>query len=179
MFSLLYNEVVGGVYWFHLVRPSVRPAFRVRSVAPTVLVGSISYLYILSSNFRRCVACIVYCKISKFELLAIFLNLQLWLFLVLTLDLIWIPSMGNHGAAGGISERRRSSCSSCRRVKVVEQTMELKVISEPMLLMWRKRNEARSSHRHQIWWSQFISLFSTAKSQLTFQFEPHWFPCLI
>ena len=30
---------------------SVRPASRVRSVAPTVLVGSISYLYILSSNF--------------------------------------------------------------------------------------------------------------------------------
>ena len=35
------------------VRPScVRPASRVRSVAPTVLVGSISYLYILSNNFR-------------------------------------------------------------------------------------------------------------------------------
>ena len=30
----------------------------VRSVTPTVLVGSISYLYILSSNLRRCVACI-------------------------------------------------------------------------------------------------------------------------
>ena len=30
------------------VRPSVLPAFHVRSVAPTVLVGSISYLYILS-----------------------------------------------------------------------------------------------------------------------------------
>ena len=54
------------------VRPSVRPAFRVRSVAPTVLVGSISYSYILSSNFRRCVACKVYCKISKFEFLATF-----------------------------------------------------------------------------------------------------------
>ena len=38
------------------VCPSVRPASRVRSVAPTVLVGSISHLYILSSNFRRCVA---------------------------------------------------------------------------------------------------------------------------
>ena len=45
----------------------VRPTSRVRSVAPTVLVGSISYLYILSSNFRRCVACKVSCKISKFE----------------------------------------------------------------------------------------------------------------
>ena len=55
-----------GVYWFHSVCLSVRPASRVRSVAPTVLVGSISYLYILSSNFRRCVACKVSCKISKF-----------------------------------------------------------------------------------------------------------------
>ena len=49
------------------VRPSVRPASRVRSVAPTVLVGSISYLYILSSNFRRCVACLLQnCKICIF-----------------------------------------------------------------------------------------------------------------
>ena len=58
-----------GVYWFHSIRlsfcpsvrpsirpsvhPSVRPASRVHSVAPTVLVGYISYRYILSSNFRR------------------------------------------------------------------------------------------------------------------------------
>ena len=44
------------------VRPSVRPASRVRSVAPTVLVGSISFLYLLSSEWRRCVACDVSCK---------------------------------------------------------------------------------------------------------------------
>ena len=31
---------------------------------------------------------------------------------VLTWALMWITSMGNHGAAGGISERRHSSCSS-------------------------------------------------------------------
>ena len=54
-----------GVYWFHSVRlsvrlsvrpsgPSVHPAFRVHSVAPMVLDRSISYWYILSSNFRRC-----------------------------------------------------------------------------------------------------------------------------
>ena len=60
----LHNEFVGGyigfttppppaqrscwwVYWFHSVCPSVRPASHVHSVAPTVLVGSISYLYIL------------------------------------------------------------------------------------------------------------------------------------
>ena len=71
-----HNKVVGGVYWFHpSVRLSVRLASRVRSVAPPVLVGSISYLYILSSNFRRCVACKVSCKISKFEFFVSFLNL--------------------------------------------------------------------------------------------------------
>ena len=64
-----------GVYWFHSVRPSIHPSSHVRSVAPTVLVGSISYLYILSSNFRWCVACKVSCKFSKFEFLAIFYNL--------------------------------------------------------------------------------------------------------
>ena len=64
------------LYWFHYIRPSIRPsvrptvhlsvcpASRVHSVAPTVLVGSFSYLYILSSNFRRCVKCKVACKIT-------------------------------------------------------------------------------------------------------------------
>ena len=45
-----HNEVVGGVYWFHFVRPSVRlsvcpsvrPASRARSVAPTVLVVTLT-----------------------------------------------------------------------------------------------------------------------------------------
>ena len=83
------NKVVGGYICFTpsirlSVRPflhpsirksHVRPASGVRFVAPTVLVGSISCLYILSSNFRRCVTCKVSCKISKFECLAIFLNL--------------------------------------------------------------------------------------------------------
>ena len=64
-----HNKVVGGYIGF---TPSVRPSSRVRSVAPTVLVGSISYLYILSSNFRRCVGYKVACKISKYEFLAIF-----------------------------------------------------------------------------------------------------------
>ena len=60
-----------GVYWFHSVHPSVcpsvRPASRVCSVAPTVLVGSISYLHIWSSNVIRYVLCKVTCKIRKFE----------------------------------------------------------------------------------------------------------------
>ena len=54
------------------VLPSVRPTSCVRSVAPTVLVGSISYLHILSSNFRRCVTCKISCKILKFEFLVNF-----------------------------------------------------------------------------------------------------------
>ena len=73
-----HNEVVAGGYigFTPSVRPSVRPASRVHSVAPTVLVGSISYLYILSSNFRRCVACKVnLLHNSKFGFLAVFLNL--------------------------------------------------------------------------------------------------------
>ena len=75
-----HNEVVGGYTGFTpsvrpsvrpSVCPSVRPASRVRSVAPTILIGSISYVYILSSNFRRCVAYKVSGKISKFVFLAI------------------------------------------------------------------------------------------------------------
>ena len=53
----------GQIYWFHSVRPSVQPASRVRSVGCIVLAGSFSYLYILSINFRWCVACKVYCKV--------------------------------------------------------------------------------------------------------------------
>ena len=78
-----FNEVERGVYWYHLVRLSVRPSVclsvcgqnRVRSVSSTILIGSISYLHILSSNFRRCVACNARFNIQKFEILANFLNL--------------------------------------------------------------------------------------------------------
>ena len=56
-----------GVYWFHSVRPSVRPSrTRVRSVTPIVLVGSISYVYIVPSILRRRVAFKVSRKISIF-----------------------------------------------------------------------------------------------------------------
>ena len=57
------------------VRLSVCGQNRVRSVSSTILMGSISYLHILSSNFRRCVACNARCKIQKFEILVNFLNL--------------------------------------------------------------------------------------------------------
>ena len=62
------TKLLGGI--LVSLRPSVRPP--VRPSVPTVLVRSISYLYILSSNFRMCVACKVSCKISKLEFLAIF-----------------------------------------------------------------------------------------------------------
>ena len=74
-----FNEVERGVYWYHLVRLSVCLSVCgqncVRSVSSTILIRSISYLHILSSNFRRCVACNARFKIQKFEILAIFLNL--------------------------------------------------------------------------------------------------------
>ena len=52
------------------LRPSLRPSVcttsRVRCVVPTVLVGSISYLYILLSNYRGCVACYFFLQNLKF-----------------------------------------------------------------------------------------------------------------
>ena len=101
-YTLRFNEVGRGVYWFHLVRLSVCGQNRVRSVSSTICVGYISYLHILSNNFRRCVACNVCFKIQKFEILANSLNFQLWLCLLLTWDPIGLNGMGNHEAAGGI-----------------------------------------------------------------------------
>ena len=48
------------------LRLSVCGPNRVHSVSSTILVGSISYLHILSSNFRRCVTCNVCLKIWNF-----------------------------------------------------------------------------------------------------------------
>ena len=72
-----------GVYWFHLVRLSICRQNRVCSVSSTIFIGSISYLHILSSNFRRCVTCF---KIQQYEIVANSLNLLLWLCLLLTWD---------------------------------------------------------------------------------------------
>ena len=83
IFIPLLNEVEGDI----LVSP--RPAVqlsgrlsvcgqnRVRSVPSLILARSISYLHILSSNFRRCVAFnfFLFCKMEKFEVLANSLNL--------------------------------------------------------------------------------------------------------
>ena len=115
-YTPLHNEVVSGGILVSLrpsVRLSIRPASRVRSVAPTVLVGSISYIYIYisSSNFRRCVArcvaCKIVCKIPKFEFLAIFFKICNFDFVLFWLgiryeSLVWVT----------ISECRHSSYSS-------------------------------------------------------------------
>ena len=97
-----FNEVERGLYWYHLVRLSVCGQNPVRSVSSTILIGSISYLHILSSNFRRCVAYNSRFKILKFVILVNFLNLCLWLCLLLTRDPIWPNGMGYHEAVGGI-----------------------------------------------------------------------------
>ena len=91
-----HNKVVGGYIGFtpsvcSSARPSVRPASRVCSVVPAILVGSISYLHILSNNLRRCVSCKVSCKINKFGILTIFLK-----FLFLTLSCFDLGSDVNH-----------------------------------------------------------------------------------
>ena len=63
---LQQNQYTGFTWSVHLsvcpsVRPSICPSICGRncvcSVSSTMLAGSISYLHILSSNFRRCVAC--------------------------------------------------------------------------------------------------------------------------
>ena len=80
------------------VRLSVCGQNHVCSVSSTIFGGSISYLHILSSNF----CCNAHFKIQKFEILANFFNLLLWLCLLLTWDPIWLNGMGNHEAAEGI-----------------------------------------------------------------------------
>ena len=77
------------------VRLSVCGQNRVRSVSSTILIGSISYLHILSSNFRRCVACNARFKIQNFEILANFFKfVTLTLTLTLTFVFFWLVVFG-------------------------------------------------------------------------------------
>ena len=77
-FTPASTKLKGGYIGFALsVSPSVDKN-RVHSVSSAILIGSISYLQILASNFRWCVTCIFFkknFKIKKFEVLANFLNL--------------------------------------------------------------------------------------------------------
>ena len=77
------------------LRPSVRPSVcpsRVR--CPLCIAYSSDWIFFifkhLIKQLQKCVACNVSFKISQFEFLAIFQNLELWLCLVLTWDLMWI-----------------------------------------------------------------------------------------
>ena len=72
---------------------------RVRSVTFSVLDGLFPYLPQIISTIRGCVACEVYNKILKFQFFANFSNFSAF---ILTWDPIWLNSVGNHEAAGGI-----------------------------------------------------------------------------
>ena len=98
--------------------PSVRQSVdkkRVCSVSSTILARTISYLHILLSNFRRCVACKGYCdnpwqSMNLWQIFGIcnfdFVLFWLW---------IWYESIEwvIMGRQGVFSERKRSNCSSC------------------------------------------------------------------
>ena len=95
------------------VCPSIRPASVPRpSRIPCLLCsayssgGSISILYILSSNFRRCDACKVSCKILKFEFLAFFkicsLDFVLFWLWIWCESLVWVI-MGRRGVSQNAS----------------------------------------------------------------------------
>ena len=105
-----------GVYCFHLVHLSVCGQNRVRSVSSTILIGSISYMHILSNNFRKRVGCTVCFKIQKFKILENSLNLLLWLCLLLT----WDPMSGFFLLYPRFSEVERGGIlvSPCQSVRL-------------------------------------------------------------
>ena len=85
-----FNGVERGYTGFTLsVCPSVCGWKHICSVPSIILAGSISYLRILSSKFRRCV--------PRKVLAIFFLYLWLWFCLFMTWDPIWINSMRRQG----------------------------------------------------------------------------------
>ena len=124
-----HNEVVGGVYWFHSVRPSVRQSVRPSVPRPSRIPCPLCSFY--SSGWIHFIFMHLIKQLQKVCPVQSYLqNFKIWHFgnflkfvtsvcVVLTWDLMWTTSMGNHGAAGGISECWRSSCSSyyiCNKV---------------------------------------------------------------
>ena len=109
----MHNEVVGGGGYIGFT-PSVRP-----SCIPCPLCSAYSsgldqfHIYTSYQATSEGVSCVEF-FFAKFKIWIFgnFLKLVTLICLVLTWDLMRITSMGNHGAAGGISERRHSSCSS-------------------------------------------------------------------
>ena len=96
-----FNEVDWGVYWYHLVRPSVCPSMD--------RIVTALYLQQYSSDpFHIC---------TSYQATSEGVPRVIFLFVTLTLSSFDLGSnrpngMGNHEAAGVSSERRRSSCSS-------------------------------------------------------------------
>ena len=85
-----------GSYWFHVVRPSACRQNRVRFVSSTILTGSISYLHMLSSSFRRCIACNFVSKFWNRNFRHFLKEIVICDFVwFLTWNPIWINSMGN------------------------------------------------------------------------------------
>ena len=108
---LLYNEVgffvcLEGGYWFHSVRPSVHPSVRPSRIpCPLCSAFSSGWIHFICIHLIKQLQKV--CRVQSFwqnckNLIfgIFFLNLQLWLCLHLTWDLMWITSMGNHEAAG-------------------------------------------------------------------------------
>ena len=85
---------------------------RVCSVSSRILIGSISYLHISSSNFRRCVACNARFKIQRIKILAIFFICNfdfVFFWLGIQYDsMVWVIMRRREVS----SEHRRFSCSS-------------------------------------------------------------------
>ena len=89
---ILLQRSCWGVFWFHSVRPSVpRPSRIPCPLCSFYSSGWILFIFIHLIKQLQKVCCVQ----------SFLQNCKMW-----------ISSVGNHGAAGGISERRRSSCSS-------------------------------------------------------------------
>ena len=105
---------------YYSLRPSVRPSVPRPSRIPCPLCSFYSSGWI-HFIFIHLIKQLQVCRVQSY-----LQNFKIWSFgnfcVVWTWDLMWITSVGNHGAAGGISERRRSSCSSWfRQWQVSEQ----------------------------------------------------------
>ena len=92
------------------IRPSVCGLNRVCSVSSTILTGSIWYLFWTSEGVSR-ITFLSKIKKRQFWQILWICNFDFVLFwLRIQYELVY--SMGNNGAAGVYSERRRASCSS-------------------------------------------------------------------
>ena len=115
------TKLKGGVYWFHVclsICPSICGWNCVHPVSSTILAGSISHLYMLSSNFWKCVRCTRLLQNSKINF---FGNFFKFIILTLTWGPIWINSKGQQGI---FSEWRYSSCYSCSMLSVTHLRLQ-------------------------------------------------------